>query len=255
MPSVIVSWSGRCQDDLFRKDLCDKLAEIAKVSDGFLRGGTGLKQFDQQIGGKILFADTALEVGDVIPVLDAEKSLETSTGLSNISSAEDLSMDESGRLVHTLKLGGPDSSAIFSLRDTAVWGIEFRLPTIYRDENRVSFVFLLCANPGLNGTIVQVEDKQQCKQFESEVIRDADWFLHNSSIHLRYRFEEWMDFLLGWIKHFYIPDLRYCRYDWLPNYEWLFSKIDREDVRRKDQLLGVLKESLAMECRGWPHIR
>ena len=116
-------------------------------------------------------------------------------------------------------------------------------------------MFLLCPNPALNGVIVQAEGKQQCKQFESGIIRDADWFLHNSSIHLRYRFEEWMDFLLGWIKHFYIPDLRYCRYDWLPNYEWLFSKTDPKDTRQRDREFGILKETLQMECKGWPHIR
>jgi hypothetical protein len=255
MPSVIVSWTGQCRDASLRGDLCDKLAELARVSDWFLGDVTGVKRFDQQIGGKILLADSALEVEHLKRTLDAEKSLKTSTGLSNLSSAEDLSLDESGRLVHTLKLGGPDPSAIFSLRDAAIWGSEFRLPTIYPDENRVSFVFLLCANPTLNGTVVQVEDKQQCKQFESKAIRGADWFLHGPSTHLRYTFEEWMDFLLGWIRHFYIPDLRYWRYEWLPNYEWLFSKIDSKDLHQRDRLFGILKETLQMECTGWPHIQ
>ena len=254
MPSAIVSWTGQCRDDLVRRELCDKVAEIAKISDSFLRE-IGTKRFDQQIGGKILLAGTTLELEDLNRALDAEKSPETSAGLSPVSSAEDLALDESGRLVHTLRLSGPDHSSIFSLTDAALWGIEFRLPTIYRDEDRVSFVFLLCPNPALNGVIVQAEDKQQCKQFESGIIRDADWFLHNSSIHLRYRFEEWMDFLLGWIKHFYIPDLRYWRYDWLPNYEWLFSKTDPKDTRQRDREFGILKETLQMECKGWPHIR
>ena len=254
MPSVIVSWTGQCRDDLLRRELCDKVAEIAKISDSF-PSEIGTKRFDQQIGGKILLAGTALELEDLNRALDAEKSPETSAGLSPVSSAEDLALDESGRLVHTLRLSGPDHSSIFSLTDAALWGIEFRLPTIYRDEDRVSFVFLLCPNPALNGVIVQAEGKQQCKQFESGIIRDADWFLHNSSIHLRYRFEEWMDFLLGWIKHFYIPDLRYCRYDWLPNYEWLFSKTDPKDTHQRNQLFGILKETLQMEYRDWPHIR
>ena len=254
MPSAIVSWTGQCRDDLVRRELCDKVAEIAKISDSYLRE-IGTKRFDQQIGGKILVAGTILELEELNRALDAEKSPETSVGLSPVSSAEDLALDESGRLVHTLRLSGPDHSSIFSLTDAALWGIEFRLPTIYRDEDRVSFVFLLCPNPALNGVIVQAEDKKQCKQFESGIIRDADWFLHNSSIHLRYRFEEWMDFLLGWIKHFYIPDLRYCRYDWLPNYEWLFSKTDPKDTRQRDREFGILKETLQMEYRGWPHIR
>lgn len=254
MPSVIVSWTGQCRDDLVRRELCDRLAEIANIGGQFLKWSPRTRRFNQQIGSKILLAGTVLEPEGLNRALAAEESPETYAGLSRVSSSEDLAVDESGRLVHTLKLGGPDSSAIFSLRDAALWGIEFRLPTIYRDEDRVSFVFLLCANPALNGVIVQVEDKQQCKQFESEVVRDADWFLHNSSIHLRYRFEEWMDLLLGWIKHFYIRDMRYWRYEWLLNYEWLFSKTDPKDTHQRDQLFGILKETLQMEFTGWPHI-
>src|SRR6266849_1004710 len=64
-----------------------------------------------------------------------------------------------------------------------------------------------------------------------------------------------MDFLLGWIKRFYIPNLNYWRYDWLPGYEWLFSKTDPNDIGQRDQLFGILKASLEMECKGWPHIR
>src|SRR5947209_7417534 len=121
MPSVIVSWTGQCRDDLVRRDLCDKVAEIAKISDSFPRE-IGTKRFDQQIGGKILLAGTTLELEDLNRALDAEKSPETSAGLSPVSSAEDLALDESGRLVHTLRLSGPDHSSIFSLTDAALLG-------------------------------------------------------------------------------------------------------------------------------------
>jgi hypothetical protein len=227
---------------------------IGDVGKSFVKEPPPPKRIDQQIGGKILLAATALQTEDFNRALDAEQSAETSAGLLPISSAEDMSRDEPARLVYTLRLGGPDSSAIFSLRDAALWGIEFRLPTIYQHEDRVSFVFLLCANPALNGLIVQVEGNQQCQQFQSEVVRKADWFLHDSSIHLRYRFEEWADFLLGWIKHFYIPNLRYWRYDSLPNYEWLFAKTDPSDMHQRDKMFGLLKESVVMEYRGWPHL-
>jgi len=255
VPSVIVSWTGQCRDNVVCGELRDRLTEVANIGEQFLNWSPRTRRFDQQIGGKILLASTALQTENLDAALDAEKSVKTSAGLSCVSLAEDLAVDDSGRLVHTLKLGGPDSSSIFSLRDAALWGIEFRLPTIYRNEDRVSFVFLLCANPALNGVIVQAEDKQQCTRFESEGIRDADWFLHKSSIHLRYRFEEWMDFLLGWIKHFYIRDLHYWRYEWLPNYQWLFSKTDPKDTHQRNQLFGILKETLQMEFTGWPHLQ
>jgi len=253
---VIVSWTGQCRDDLLRRDLCDKLAEIAKVGESFLSGPPLTKRFDQQIGGRVLLSATAVAEEKWDEAVAAENSPETSAGLAHVSSEEDLSLKGPPSLVHSLRFGGPLADTILSLRDAALWGIEFRFPNVYyRNENRMSFVFLLCPNPALNGLIVQVEDKQQCKQFESGVIRDADWFLQQSSIHLRYHCEEWMDFLLGWIKHFYIPDLRYWRYDWLPNYEWFFSKTNPKDTHQRDQLFGILKETLQMECKGWPHLR
>ena len=253
MPSVIVSWTGQCREESLRRDLCDKLAEIANVGEPFLYAPPLIKRFDQQIGGTVFLSSTAVEESwnDAV---DAEKLPETSAGLSHVSCGEDVSLKERG-LVHTLKLGGSGSSSIFSLSQASLFGVEFRFPNVhYPRENRVSFVFLLCPNPGLDGLVVQVENKEQCQEFESETIRGADWFLRKSSIHLRYHCEEWMDLLLGWIKHFYVPDLRYWRYDWLPNYEWQFSKTDPKDTCQRDRLFGILKETLQMECRGWPHI-
>ena len=256
VPSVIVSWTGQCRDDLVRRELCDRLAEIAKSGEPFLYAPPLTKRFDQQIGGEIFLSTAVLEQESSEQAIEAEKLPETSAGMSLVSSGEDLTLEERPHLVHTLRLGGPSFSSLISVHDASLFGIEFRFPNVhYPRENRVSFVFLLSPNPGLNGLIVQVENKEQCKEFESETIRDADWFLHKSSIHLRYHCEEWMDFLLGWIKRFYIPDLRYWRYDWLPNYEWQFSKTDPNDTGQRDRLFGILKETLQMECRGWPHLR
>src|SRR5260370_3411854 len=187
MPSAIVSWTGQCRDDSVRRDLCDRLGEIAKVGEPFLYAPPLTKRFDQQIGGKIFLSTTALVENRWDLAIEAEKAPETSASLSRVCCREDLSLQERPHFVQTLRFGGPSSSAIFSLRDVALWGIEFRFPNVYyRDENRISFVFLLSPNPALDGLIVQVESKAQCQEFESETIRDADWFLRKSSIHLRY---------------------------------------------------------------------
>jgi hypothetical protein len=253
MPSVIVSWTGQCRDASLRRDLCDKLAEIAKIGEPFLYGPLLTKRFDQQIGGNILLSTAVLEKESLGRTIDAENLPETSAGLLPVSPGEDLSLKERPHLVHALRLGGPSFSSIVALRAAALFGIEFRFPNVYYpDENRLSFVFLLSPNPALNGLVVQVERKEQCQEFQSETIRGADWFLQKSSIHLRYHCEEWMDFLLGWIKHFYIPNLRYWRYEWLPNYEWQFAKADPKDLHQRDRIFGILKGTLRMECRGGP---
>ncbi|SRR6266487_763288 len=255
MPSVIVSWTGHCREDSARRDLCDKLAEIAQLGTPFLGAPAVIKRFDHQIGGNILLSTAALEQEGLSQAINAERLPETSVGLALLTSGEDPSQKERPDLVHTPKLGESSSSLILSLSSASLVGIEFRFPNFYsEDENRVSFVFLLSPNPALDGLVVQVENKKECQEFKNKAIRGADWFLRKSSIHLRQHCEEWMDFLLGWLKRFYIPDLRYWRHDWLPGYEWL-SKIDPNNIGQRDQLFEVLKESLAMECRSWPHIR
>ena len=52
-----------------------------------------------------------------------------------------------------------------------------------------------------------------------------------------------MDFFLNRIKHFYIPALRYWRYERLPGYERIFSEIDPGDVHQRDRLFWILKET------------
>jgi hypothetical protein len=105
MPSVIVSLTGQCQDDLLRRELCDKLAEIAKIGEPFLYGPPLTKRFNQQIGGKILLSTALLEEESSEEAIEAEKLPETSAGLSLVSSEEDLSRTERPHLVHTLRFG------------------------------------------------------------------------------------------------------------------------------------------------------
>ena len=102
--------------------------------------------------------------------------------------------------------------------------------------------------PALNGSLVYVEDVEQCRQYKSEEIRTAQAFLDSPNIHLRYYYEEWMDHFLGWVKHFFIPDLAYWRYEPNSGYE-RFRDLPRDDKTR-DEFWSVLKESFTEEVEG-----
>ena len=253
MPSVIVSWSGSCRDHSVCGDLCDRLEVIAKTAQNFFEERPAIKRMNQRIGGNVLLSSDLLDEETWDEVIAGEKVAGTSAGLLPLANAEDLQQREAPSLVHILR--PPEVASIFSLDQASLFGIEFRLQNIYyRDENRISFVFLRNPNPGLDGIVAQVEGKDRCKQYESEIIQKADWFLRKPEIHLRYHCEEWVDFLFGWVKHFYISDLSYWRYEWLPGYD-LFSKIDPKDVRQRDDLFRLLKESLIMESSAWPGMK
>ena len=253
MPSVIVSWLGRCREKSVRTEFCHNLEGLAKISRGFFEFPPPLKFYDQKIGGNVLLSSQLLDTTSWQQIIAAENLPETSAGILPISSREALQKKETPRLVHSIAM--PQHVDLFSISDVSVFGIEFPLQNYYYpDENLISFVFLSSSNPGLDGLIVQVHGKKQCLIFESKTIRKADWFLSKPSIHLRYHCEEWMDFFLGWVKRFYIPDLYYWRYQEMPGFK-LFSRINPKDRKQREKLFLLVVTSLAMECTGWPGMK
>jgi hypothetical protein len=76
----------------------------------------------------------------------------------------------------------------------------------------------------------------------------AQAFLDSPNIHLRYYYEEWIDNFLGWVKHFFIADLRYWRYEPNPGYH-RFLDLPHDDATR-DALWESLKEGFRAEVEG-----
>ena len=244
---------GRCREQSVRAELCTKLEELAKVSRGFFEFPPPLKFYDQKIGGNVLLSSQMLDAGSWDKIIAAEKLPETSAGLLPVSESEILQKKEKPRLIHSVAM--PQHVDLFSISNASLFGIEFPIQNYYYpDENLISFVFLSSSNPGLDGLIVQVHPKKQCRKFESKTIRKADWFLSRPSIHLRYHCEEWMDFFLGWVKRFYIPDLYYWRYEEMPGLK-RFSRINSKDRKQRGKLFLLVVTTLAMECTGWPGMK
>jgi hypothetical protein len=234
MPSVFARWSGQCRDPEVRQELCSRLSDIAWSQRILMEARAS--PIDIRAYNHTLCGSVAVHV-DLLPD----------------SAIHRMALDE-------------DS---FSTRETLdVYGIEFSLPTIYPDENRASFLFVVDDDPNLDGILVHVaqrtrpsviarlnvahrrdpqsgrveiaiEGDRNTKQ-ERDAVAAADWALVTPRIHLRYSFESWLDDLLGWIKHFYMPDLWFWRYEGLPGYG-RFRPFSTKDEALRDDLFNRLR--------------
>jgi len=198
MPSVIVGWGGRCADPRKRKGLTGKLIELGSISHSL---------FD--------------------PPLPAARPV---TGIA-------------GRILVAPHLFLPEGEAqaagkFIELSELELGGVEFRFfdpRNIYEGEDRISFVFAgLPGRPETEGTIVQIEPKALCALYDDPAIKEADHLVKRSSIHLRYYCEEWMDSLLGFVRHYYVPDMEYWRYEDLSGYGRYLGLDPDDEGQRKD---------------------
>lgn len=139
-----------------------------------------------------------------------------------------------------------------ALRSVRLYGLEFRLydpRDFYAGEDRVSFVFCVDDDPQLDGVMVYVEDRQECRKYQDDNIQLADHFLRTPNVHLRYYLEEWLDKLLGWVKYHYVENLRYWRHEELwDNREQLADVFGRCG---KYEYYEMLKSELASEVARW----
>jgi len=82
------------------------------------------------------------------------------------------------------------------------------------------------------------------------LIRERALFLCKPNVHLRYFAEGWMDRLLAFVRHFYMPQLPYWRYEELPGAD-SFSHIDPSDHEGREQAWAEVKQNLAEETAEW----
>lgn len=243
MPSVIIRWSGFCPRSSLREDLLSRLREIAALSHRFL-DDTPVRVFDETIEGNIVVSGNLLRedrLPRLKPIWDAD--LNASTGFPELRVAGPLREKQVNA-----------REDLYVLRQARLQGLEFRLYDgrgLYPQEDRVSFVFLdIPEHPELDGALVYVEDPAECRYYSSAFIQRADWFLTVPNIHLRYYLEEWTDMLLGWVKHFYIPDLWYWRYENLPHYDF-FANMAPEDTHLRNAFCEVLQDVFRQEAENW----
>jgi len=249
MGSVYVRWQGTCCDRAVQEELVGFIRELADRSASRLgrptpkrpaflemmaaQGERGVaplapvRLFDEELTGHIVLYPSLAPDGETLRDDVQRTNAETVV-------VEAGGTDKAEPFCLSLDVG--NAQLCLRVPRLRAYGIDFRLfdpRGLYPDANRVSFVFLESSElPTLNGCVAQLENREQCHAYGSEVIRAADWYVSAPNIHLRYYLEEWSDILLGWVKYFFVPDLLYCRYEDLPNYERLrqmFAEKCRQD--------------------------
>ena len=91
---------------------------------------------------------------------------------------------------------------------------------LHPGADRLSFVFLETGTaPFLDGRLVQVDRGEACRRHDAELIRGANFYLGAPSIELHSYLEDWSDLLLSWVKHFFIEDLSWRRWEEMQGYD------------------------------------
>jgi hypothetical protein len=229
MPTVLVTWSGRCPDAASREALCGCLEQLAAISQSLYDSPPPIKKFDAAIEGTILMSGSVFG-----------------------SPPQGAGVNPAGE--------DPAGENLFSIEGASLFGIEFLLfdprstiPQVFPSEGRVSFVFLRHENPELDGLVVQVEDRQRCQLYLSDDIKRADWYLKLPEIDLPYYLELSMNDLLGWVKHFYIPSLHFWAWREDPGYEQ-FADVDPRDHSYRDLFFADLLERFKAEIKEMPDV-
>src|SRR5258708_974149 len=207
MGSVYVTWNGRCASADTRQALLLRIGELAELSHAQFDVPRKVRSFDATIEGTVLIDPSLLE--------DTELARP-----AEVHAPGGLELKIAGPL-GVQKPKGP--AEFLRVSQVRLEGLEFRLYDgrgLYPGEDRVSFVFAFFDEyPGLDGSLVYVEDREQCSLYNNDAIRQADLLLCGPTIHLRYYCEEWIDYLLAWTKHFYVPGLTWWRYQPMSGYE------------------------------------
>lgn len=217
MATVEVVYKGQCRSVKKQRELCRFLEPLAELSRGLYKPPHHVKRFDGYIEGDILISRSLLKT----PLKKLPQGIEI---------LEEKRMDLSPRTLEW----EPVTSSYVWLSRVHLYGLEFDLydPRLVVNENRLSFVFVDHEKlPTLKGKIVLVEDQNECQRYSSLLVRHADWYLCTPSLWLRYLYEQWLDYLLGWVKYFFIPELYFWRRKELSGYDSLKQRLD-EEVRK-----------------------
>lgn len=250
MPSVVVSWNGQCRDRDVQKSLCSKMTELGEVSLRLFNDffGAELKNthYDcQVIPGKTLLSDSLFHKQS-IP--------------SNL-----VKMDENSIGVDRVKLFGEGypslhfgefNNHMFVVDNVKLFGIEFVLfdprkfnsPFTLANNDKMSFVFLHSEEIELDGRMVQVGHLLQDRKAEPSGFNG--YLLMAPELDLRYYLEHWIGEFLGWVKHFYVPNLAYWAWGDNPSYSG-YEQYAPDDHQARDEIFLYLRDRFIEEAEYW----
>jgi len=222
MPSVDVSWNGKCLDHQIQKELCEKIAQLGALSNEFYK-----EYLKEEVHS------TLYNAGELI------KDVLISTKILEYQSV-------SPELIQ-------DNKVKFFTKDICLYGIDFPLYDIRNNnsyfphytDNKISFVFVRSNVPGLDGQLEEV-----CHLKPDEEHPSGQLALISPVVDLRYYLEGWMKRFLGWVKHFFIPDLFYWAWCDFPGYK-RYLDYDPQDRKTADTIFLKLLDEFAAEAKSF----
>jgi len=220
MPSVDVVWKGRCIDRQVQQELCEHLLQLSEISN---------RKFNAYFGGQVhaVFFN---------PPEGESKYLISSRVFGNeVLPAKIKKVDDGIFIGEGLSLYGVEIPLFDPRNNTPPFGLGA--------SNRISFVFIRNEDPAYDGRLVQacpVSERNRLNTISQTV-------LVNPGLTLRYYLENWMGQLLGWVKHFYIPDLYYWIWRDYPGYEAYRGKVSKHHGMAK-QYFDPLVEAFSEEA-------
>ena len=149
-----------------------------------------------------------------------------------------------------VRVPGSDEETV-EIGDVHVVGAELTLMDFRRDWHRYPFTFIRevgrghLALPDLTGTLVTVEDREECRFYVSPRIKNAQCFLAPyATQHLRYHLEPEFDLLLAYVRCFHAPELVYWRYRPLGRFTEYRKWVERlREVPRGQRSVAAALES------------
>ena len=247
-----VEWFGKCDNREVQENLLSNLKEIAELSHSYFKNVRPVKYFNQTFKGRIIIEGELFDAPVECSHLDKITQLVLKDNV-DIILQEDFQIGEEDPF--------KDQQELFIANEVNLYGLEFCLfdPRDLDTDDRISIVFAsIDSCPSFNGLLVKVRDRKECLEYTNSIIKDADWYLVDLFIHLRYYCEHWMEKLLGYVKYFYIPNLHY-RADCskllsgdLTGYDRFLKRVSEFGGKEAEsKVLNMLKEELKNEINSW----
>jgi hypothetical protein len=242
MPSVIVTWKGRCPTPERRNSLVRELEDFATRSEVPVLEMMSAQRADASR------PKPTIEMG--------VRSLRGRVGLRDDLLPDPAEFAEMAARCELELIDEEDAGAnrIAVVPLVELQGIEFRLydpRQLYPEADRLSFWFLQCpAAPYLDGCIASYRDKESCASSVVETLRGLDGYVECPMIHLRYLHEAWLIFLLSWIKYFYVPELRWWAHEEMQGWDvWQPQFADAEHESDKASAASIFHLFLLRDFR------
>lgn len=153
----------------------------------------------------------------------------------------------------------PDQDRFVEIGDVHVVGAELTLMDFRRDWHRFPFTFVRdvgrghLALPRLEGTLVTVEDREECRFYMSPAIKAAQCYLAPyGTQHLRYQLEVEFDMLMAYVRFFHMPGLEYWCHGplgWFTTYRKWATAL--REIPRGQRAVAAARESWRVAAK-WP---